>query len=566
MPVAIHGLTIPLPNAAAEGNNPAARNGDLTNRTFWGRWALAADLPNATNNAASRSAYTNLASGDTAWAQSPTGLYVCIDRGTEGGSDAVWRRLPDADVLGTERHIYVDSATGDDSNDGSSGSPKETFNAAFAEVPTVLGADVFIHLVGTADYLATALVRKVACVSGSLYIVGDDVDVVDTGTFTGAVEDDISFTDSTKSWTVDEHVGRTLEVLGSYCTIIQNTATTLYLAGYAGYSFPAGTGETYQIFQPACRILVDPDRGIGGNACALPGTQPFDSPPSIEPGGNHNVILGNVKVDTEVGGFYVVTGGSVSFVAGVEIEKTALCGGRTLVGLNTHPILTIPNVDSVAGYGWGAHFRSELNYLDSLTAAGLVVRDKLYPIGGNTSVPATVCIISGRSLMAGSTVQPAVAVRSGSSIYLGKANGTGARQRFLVLGTGTMTNAIAVAPGASLTIGDAFHCPGNGWCTNAVRVQGGSLVIDINHYSVAGIFRGIDATTRAIVVEAGGSLVVENDAINVLAAGSNTSAIAVGTTPTLITTGAAGGLATSGATVVDAGSVVSRVSRVFGGA
>lgn len=561
MPVSIQGLTIPNPNARASGNNLAATGGDTYYRTFWGQWEAANDLPNATNNSATGRAYANLAPGDTAWAQAPAGLYVCTDRGTDGGGDATWSFVSGSAAAG-ELHLYVDSVAGDDTNDGlTSGTAKATFDACLALAPTDLQADVFVHIAGSADYNASSLSRRFSTANGSLVIAGDDVVEIDTGTFDGADAAAISFTDSTKSWTVDEHVGRTMEVLGSYCTIIQNTATTLFLAGYSYTAAPAGNGEAYRIFEPACRLLVDPEGGIGGSSTPHTGLQELEFPGALIPGNAHNVVIANVKLGFQPGGFFISTHGSLALCGGVDVEEWLFCGGDTMVGINTYPMLTIESADEVAGWGWGAHFRSFLNPQKTFVGAGVVGRDAMYAGGSNTLLPGSMTLISGRSLLAGSANGAALSARPGTVVYAGINNSSSSRHRFLVLGTGTQTDAITASPGGTVVIGDSFDLPGDGWCTNALRAQGGTILIDTNNNGPASVQRGIDATTRVAVVEAGGRLIIENNGALLLAGGVNTDAIAVGATPTLVTTGASGGLTTAGDTVEDAGSVVCRILR-----
>lgn len=85
----VDGLTIP-PNAVATPDDPAAHIEELQAHLFWGRYEVAADLPNATNNAASAPAYDLMRPGDLACAGEWAEVYQLITRGTSGGSDAVW--------------------------------------------------------------------------------------------------------------------------------------------------------------------------------------------------------------------------------------------------------------------------------------------------------------------------------------------------------------------------------------------------------------------------------------------------------------------------------------------
>lgn len=88
------GLAI-APNGAGDLNNPAATNQELQAHRYWGRWASAAVLPNASGNAATGAAYGAMRPGDEAYVED-IGLYVLNDRGTSGGADASWVRSPGA--------------------------------------------------------------------------------------------------------------------------------------------------------------------------------------------------------------------------------------------------------------------------------------------------------------------------------------------------------------------------------------------------------------------------------------------------------------------------------------
>lgn len=89
------GLTTP-PNGAGDGNNPPASVLELRGHCFWGRWTLPEDLPNASGNAATGAAYACMRPGDFAYVETPIpgasrgAVFMLIDRGTDGGTDARW--------------------------------------------------------------------------------------------------------------------------------------------------------------------------------------------------------------------------------------------------------------------------------------------------------------------------------------------------------------------------------------------------------------------------------------------------------------------------------------------
>ncbi len=103
------GLTI-APNAPGDGNNPAASVLELRGHQFWGRYAVEADLPNASGNAAGSPAYDCMRPGDTAFVQTPPAgrgaLYTLRDRGTNGGADAEWSESVDSDRAYARRLGY----------------------------------------------------------------------------------------------------------------------------------------------------------------------------------------------------------------------------------------------------------------------------------------------------------------------------------------------------------------------------------------------------------------------------------------------------------------------------
>jgi len=116
------GLAV-APNAAGNVNNPAAQNVELQVHHYWGRYSLTTQLPNVGTvdglavvgvNPAAVPAYDKLAPGDLAFAQSTNRLYVCIDRGTVSGNNAVWESLNSAAVTQTVRdaHVIVVGETG----------------------------------------------------------------------------------------------------------------------------------------------------------------------------------------------------------------------------------------------------------------------------------------------------------------------------------------------------------------------------------------------------------------------------------------------------------------------
>lgn len=84
-----NGLAL-APDAVGDVNNPAASDQELQQGRWWGRWTVAANLPNGSGNAATGPAYAALRPGDEAFVEAGMNLYRLSDRGTDGGADAVW--------------------------------------------------------------------------------------------------------------------------------------------------------------------------------------------------------------------------------------------------------------------------------------------------------------------------------------------------------------------------------------------------------------------------------------------------------------------------------------------
>ena len=75
----VAGLTV-APNAPGDATNPAASEAELRAHRFWGRFADATFLPNATANPAGSPAYDLMRPGDVAFAQDTGRLHVLQDR------------------------------------------------------------------------------------------------------------------------------------------------------------------------------------------------------------------------------------------------------------------------------------------------------------------------------------------------------------------------------------------------------------------------------------------------------------------------------------------------------
>lgn len=143
-----------------------------------------------------------------------------------------------------ELHLYADGTSGDDANDGLSvASPKATLQAVFDLVPDQINHNTCIHLAGTFDISsATSLVVNFnrSLLNGILLIDGGATFyVLDDNTGSNYTADadkhgTYFLGDDAASWTVDEWMGYTVEIMsgalaGQYRTIKSNTANTIYV-------------------------------------------------------------------------------------------------------------------------------------------------------------------------------------------------------------------------------------------------------------------------------------------------------------------------------------------------
>lgn len=105
-----NGLTL-APDGAGDANNPPADDQELQQGRWWGRWTVATNLPNGTNNPATGPAYGAMRPGDEAFVESGANLHKLGDRGTSGGGDAVWTAQAPAGIL--ERWYPAETSAND---------------------------------------------------------------------------------------------------------------------------------------------------------------------------------------------------------------------------------------------------------------------------------------------------------------------------------------------------------------------------------------------------------------------------------------------------------------------
>lgn len=104
------GLTVP-PDGVGDANNPAADDQELQQGRWWGRWTVAANLPNAASNAATGAAFNAMRPGDEAFVEAGPSMFTLSDRGKDEGADAVWFAQEAAGVI--ERWCPAETSSND---------------------------------------------------------------------------------------------------------------------------------------------------------------------------------------------------------------------------------------------------------------------------------------------------------------------------------------------------------------------------------------------------------------------------------------------------------------------
>lgn len=165
----------------------------------------------------------------------------------------------------TEPKVLYVASTGQDSNPGTQDAPFKTIQAAIDSLPEIIRHTVTIS-VGVGNFAGFAISgftmdRLPLELPGAwINVVGTLVNAtVSTGTATGTVSSATGLsapcnfatvTDSTQTWTVNEHQGKMIEILtgtgaGNKLQIVSNTSTAVTVAGNPSPAI--GAGATYAI-------------------------------------------------------------------------------------------------------------------------------------------------------------------------------------------------------------------------------------------------------------------------------------------------------------------------------
>lgn len=135
----------------------ATRTPGLQNRSqygsYWGQYASAADLPNASGNPLANPYFAQLEAGDIAFVTGGT-LYVCISAGTLSGSDAVWSAAGGgASVIPTVPYVTGLAASGYEAAAADlPGSDSFTIGGFFCLETTESGGDLINYEDGVGGY------------------------------------------------------------------------------------------------------------------------------------------------------------------------------------------------------------------------------------------------------------------------------------------------------------------------------------------------------------------------------------------------------------------------------
>lgn len=419
--------------------------------------------------------------------------------------------------------IWVDGDNGDDNNPGTEAEPLATFAAAAARVPSVLNRTYAIRLVGAGPYDGTADLGGYYYAGGQnrLYIVGEATTVVDSGTLTGFTNTNSNpflLTDTSQSWTVDEHVTRFIrftsgDAAGLTVTIIENDATTLRFAGLTSPTVPA-IGDTFEIVEPGTTLNTTE---------SLSGASP--TPASTSSERDPGVFYVNLVLDADSS--LLQTVGEAQFY-GCRIDASL----PLIQGSSGYPC-DLTDIGYIEGKGWG------------LVAQSLYIRTRFEGVVSAQTVSAFINVATPVISIAAGRIRGPGAFAAGVRVNAGNCIlGSGTAPTF---GLGRLLireapgetfdddTGVSVRPGATCYVGANCHIDVQAASGVGILVEGTCSVNE-------GSFDAhVDAPTRGIIVRGGGNLVISGgNGTNITTGGSNVGAIAVGNTPQLADTGGAG--------------------------
>jgi len=162
----------------------------------------------------------------------------------------------------TEVDLYVDAASGDDNNAGSSTQPLKTYAAAVAKIPSFVSHTFTIHLAPHPGdgYKVATIENKSVSAGATIHVTGDDhFNVLLPPTNALAGSSDVSV--SAAALTVDAYLGKTIEVLtgaaaGDRRLVRNNTATSI--VPVAKFTAPLAANDVYRIVEPSVVFSLSP--------------------------------------------------------------------------------------------------------------------------------------------------------------------------------------------------------------------------------------------------------------------------------------------------------------------
>lgn len=175
--------------------------------------------------------------------------------------------------------VYVDSASGDDGNDGlTPATAMQTIPAVLALVPDSIEHKLAIRIKGTFDLSNNLVEGKFSTQRGGMILFdgGDDLTAVDDNggaNYTADISSTLSLGVAAGSWTANEHAGFWIEPLSGPATgelrVIRNHTTTTFVPTYPFSTDPGAC--TFRIVRPTTTISASSN--LGGLSIHIAGPQ-----------------------------------------------------------------------------------------------------------------------------------------------------------------------------------------------------------------------------------------------------------------------------------------------------
>lgn len=173
--------------------------------------------------------------------------------------------------LVSDRTVYCNSSTGNDSNAGTQAAPFQTLSRAWTERLKYdqLFAKFRINLIGAGPY-AMPLMGASICGNGGYFIIAGDTaaeTIAYSGTFTGNLTGATNVVNTSAGMGADTHKGKFVRITGGALAgtifqIVSHTDTSMVVNNKAAWSIGStANGDTFQIFLPGTAISTS----VGGS-------------------------------------------------------------------------------------------------------------------------------------------------------------------------------------------------------------------------------------------------------------------------------------------------------------